>query len=45
MSEEQFAESIQKDLNFTHPPNLIPFLKVCNVLYVSTVYCTSKCYK
>ena len=39
MSEEQFAESIEKDLNFPHRPNLIPFLKVCNVFYVSTVYC------
>ena len=28
MSEEQFAENLEKDLNSQHQPTLLPFLKV-----------------
>lgn len=36
LSEEQFAENLEHDLNSPHQPNLLPFLKVyinilCNV--------------
>ena len=34
MNEEQFAESLEKDLNSPHQRNLVPFLKVCSVVYV-----------
>jgi len=29
LSEEQFAENLEKDFNSPHQPNLLPFLKVC----------------
>ena len=36
LSEEQFAENLEKDLNSPHQPNLLPFLKVC--VYVIIIH-------
>ena len=44
LSEEQFAENLEKDLNSPHQPNLLPFLKVCVYFIIIQLHISYVCY-